>query len=771
MKRTSLFLSVLMTALLVPSSIVAETSIFFTFVSGNDTVTNWNSTPHVYIYSKGLQIAESQYMWDFRGTYTLTLDDSFNGKTVSYMSSIGHRGSFTVQDSAQVLLPLSKLKVVTKHNDGTPYPWQDVTIRNESGNRYYAYPNDEGVDSLFLTSNQNFTYNWNGLSGSFYLTDDYTLVLTEPGAATQPSDKVKIRAQGRYGDFPYNENSYYYIYPYGDFEDYNYLYNGYQTEIATGSYWIRNDMGVFSDEIVINSDTLLWFDYHKVTVCAKTGTTPNQNQQVEVGLKPDQSNNNYSWQYQTTNANGEVVFYLMPGEYIYSIAGGQGTFTVTDQDMTVNVNTSKVVITLDCDDPAELEKQSFLWVLEDNNRYNSQTVTPQDGKISLTVMPGKYKLVINDICSVDVDVAQGENSKTIKLYSLKFTSNINLSNSIYLNSNRLTFNRKYYFTAGTYHYGYSYYSNSTEFELSENKEIAINYCTLTVTVKDSKGLVAGEYVRFGDYSGHTDENGKVQFQVMYGDYELSAPHSYVSKTLTLSQNEMEETFIIPDNVSFSVTHEGSTINNGGIDISEVDGDRYYYLEIEDGIAKARLDPTKKYEIHGYHGTTAITEGCTVQLGTLSVTSQGMGIAFPMENWEAISTYYVLVGSTVRLTAIPVGGQSLKEWNINGTKYNDGMIDLTITSPLTTATAVFGGNSNPSQIRESSVNTTFSYDESYVYLPSDIQGKADIYSTDGKQVKSMGVVGDKIGVYDLPQGAYILTLTTKDAVEIARFQKK
>ena len=160
----------------------------------------------------------------------------------------------------------------------------------------------------------------------------------------------------------------------------------------------------------------------------------------------------------------------------------------------------------------------------------------------------------------------------------------------------------------------------------------------------------------------------------------------------------------------------------------------------------------------------------MSLGTINVTCDGMGIALPMENWEAVSSYPVLVGATVRLAAIPVSGVNFQKWDINGTDYTEGMIDLTIKAAVTNAKAVFGGTI-PSKVNSRQINTSFSNDEQYVYLPDDVNGTVNIYSMEGKQMKNIGVSGNRIGIYDLPAGAYILTLECVDGdIQVARFMK-
>ena len=771
MKRKVFYLAALTAALLTSGPAWSTINMKFYFLEGQDTIKDFNNSPELYVYSKGVQLGD--FDWDWESCIPAYFDDDLSGTTVSYRSSFGHIGKFTISDGTTVNLMCSKLNVTLTRSNGQPWSYRSFSIEDEYGNSESVYTNNLGQASIYLIPGMSYSYSWQDKNNSFVMADGFALNLIEGGGSSAPSSTVNISVRGRYDDFPNNSSSFY-LYTYGDKEDYQYV-GSYTTQVETGSYWIKNDLGIFTDRIEITKDTVIWLDYRKVTFSAKTGTTPNENLRVSVYPKSEQNNYYYYSDNKSTNAKGEAEFYLLPGEYNYNVAGKKGDFTVAAQDKNIDVKTSKVVITLNGDDPAAIENQSYSWEYGDDDNYSSQNVTPENGKITLITTPGDYKLVINDICRVDVTVAEGENAKTVDLYSLKFTTNVAASGNIYINNSfRMTYNKKYYFTAGDYNYGFYYYnSDVTDFTLNQNKEIAINYCTLTVTVSDNIGVVENEHVSCGNSDGRTDANGKVVLLVPYGEFELSAPRSYVSKTVNLSTATATETLTLPAYVTFNVTHMGQPIQRGNFDILEATGNRYYNLDIVNGVTKARIDPTQTFEVEGYHGFASISEGSTLQLGVLNVSSEGMGLAFPMENWEAVSSYFVLVGSTVRLTAIPVSGGSFKEWNINGNKLTEGMIDLTITAPRTTATAMFNGSASAhTQIRNTSVNTTFSYDNDYVYLPSNVQGKVSIYSSDGKQVKSIGVAGDKVGVYDLPQGTYVLTLTpvTGDT-QVARFLKK
>ena len=130
-----------------------------------------------------------------------------------------------------------------------------------------------------------------------------------------------------------------------------------------------------------------------------------------------------------------------------------------------------------------------------------------------------------------------------------------------------------------------------------------------------------------------------------------------------------------------------------------------------------------------------------------------------------------MGSVVRLAAIPVSGIGFQKWVINGAEYTEGMIDLTIKDVETTAKAVFGGTA-PTYISQKQTNASFSSDDSFIYLPDDVEGTVSIFSMDGKQMKSLGVAGKQVGIYDLPAGAYIVTLNTNDGeTKVARFLKQ
>jgi hypothetical protein len=249
----------------------------------------------------------------------------------------------------------------------------------------------------------------------------------------------------------------------------------------------------------------------------------------------------------------------------------------------------------------------------------------------------------------------------------------------------------------------------------------------------------------------------------------------VSKDITLRAGEQTAELTVPDNVSFNVLYMGQPLAARRLWVVSDDEDAHSYsATVENGAAQARLDPSRTYRVEDYHGVTAITEGSTISLGRIEVTCDGMGIALPMENWDAVSAYPVLVGTTVRLAAIPVYGTAFQNWDINnGAKtITEGMVDLKITEPVTTAKAVFGGTVPTKAPSLMQTNADFSSDGRFVYLPENTEGTVRIFATDGKLMKSIGVDGNQVGIYDLPAGAYVFTLSIDGGeTKVARFIKK
>ena len=772
MKKLS-FLFAFVAMLMFPTWTWSEVTMTFKYINSNNEVivnamSSWD-TP-LSVYSQGERVATTTAInddnWNFTGTWSMTFDDTLAGKTVSYETGFGQRGTFTVTEGETLTATLVMLTVTVKDTEGQPVSDTSVRIYTPDGDYNSYWTNGDGQFTRYYAPSTGYRWTWGEQEGSFNMMVDYALDITKQAATS-----FSLSVRGRYGDYPIN-TGYWYVYKYGNTENQITSFSsGSSTKLEAGDYWVKDELGVFSDKITLSADMVYWVEYHKVTFKSMTGTKPNVGQEIRVSFDPDSWSSNRA----NTNASGEATMYLRAGNYTYTVMNTSTEFTVSDADQTVAISTSSVTITLDCD-AVDLSNQTFSWGKQDANSYNMNYVQPEGKTIVISpVMPGSYKLVVNGVNTVDFEVTAGENTKTIQLYALQFATNIETTNQVYINEGaaRLDFNKKYYLLAGDYAYGLSYYGEPIgTVTLAQNTDISLNYGTLTVTVKDSKGAVAGQQISFDGNYLNTDENGQVKFTKLVGEYELVALDSYVSQTVDLKVGEQSVTLTIPDEVTFNVLHMGQPVNANGLWLEAADDNTMSYRAVvENGVAKVRLVPGKNYRVGGYHGTTTITEGCNVSLGKLNVTCDGMGIALPMENWDATSTYYVLVGSVVRLAAIPVSGVGFQKWDINGNEHKEGMIDLTITAVETTAKAVFG-QTIPSKVSTLQTNASFDSDNQFIYLPENVEGTMRIYALDGKLMKSIGVVGQQVGIYDLPMGAYVVTLSTDNGeTKVARFLKQ
>ena len=697
----------------------------FRFVYNGSVMTSGlDYSTSVSLYKNGEQIASGnvQSYGESAGTTSMYVEDSYVGQNVVYMSSLGHQGTLTVSDGLSQDLDLKKVTVTTKNKEGSPLTYQYVYIY-DANNKYNTISTDYQGEGTRYMAPGNYTYKWGDnyspkQIGGFELTSDYELNLVD-GESQETSSEYLLKFVCKYGDYPANVNSNFNIYRYGDKNSYvtsTYISgNTGSVQLPVGSYWIRDPYGAFSQRIDLKENMTTFLDYHKVTFVSKTGNTPNVGQTISL-------NADYNSSSVTTNANGEATAYRMAGDYTYIVAGSTNNLKVGNSDQTVNINTSKVTISLSCDDMSALNTQLFEWGAETYNSggyYNTNysSVTATDGKITISTLPGKYTLRVNGISTVSVNVNEGENNVSVKLYSLKFTTNLSTLNNVYLYFNgygkQMKFDETYYLLEGEYRYNvnssYSSYSDSY-LTLNGNKVIALDYGKVTVTVTDTNGEVASGIsvnATGATSSVSTDINGQAILAVPYGKTTISVS-GYESKIVEVT-GDIEENFTIPGFVTFNVLEDGKPYSGYSFHLYQGDADVYTEAKIVSaGVAKARMVSGELWHISGCKGSIEISEGSTVSLGTLTVGSEGMGVAFPMEEWSnttasGASKFKVIVGATVRLTAIPVKDDGFQCWVINGNDVASPAIDLEIADVNTVATAVFEGAAPNVRVARGDVN--------------------------------------------------------------------
>lgn len=777
--------------LLMPASLQA-TTVFFKYVCGTEMVPITSSDYTVSVYQNGRSVGYADYsrVYDDNRNYSYiffnNIDDSCVGQTVAYISPMGHRGEIVVADSMTVELQCTKLTVNAKDSEGNAM--SDNSIRVTGTTSTSRYTNSDGQATLYVVPGE-YSWSWSYGEGTIDLSTNQTLELTAKIEKVVEIKTYRVSFYGHYGNYPvntrycsifkegvkYKTTSYDYAGRYSYFD----LYYAY-CNLPAGTYQMFDDYGGYGGEFTVNADTTIYLDYHKVTFTSKSGTMPNANQQISVRLK---DNNSYNSTSETTDNKGIAEMYLLPGTYVWSAAGGSGEFTVGNADMTQAIETATVTFNIQCEDVSSLRfyLNNVTYQLSDNNT------------LTYGCMPGsEITLIIRDdngSRSQMTVTANGNETVNVKLHSLQFTSNqTGGDNIVYVRNDydgfSASWNKKYYLIEGDYRYNLSD-GAYTDFTLNEDMTIEKTLSEVTVTLMDTNGnLVSNEGgPKIDDRSCNSSSNGTYTFYCLPGKYTLSWGKSYyysiVQQELTVN-GDTQVTLTIPAEISFTIEDPGKFVDyesnfwyvydESGNSVGQFSSYRNGYK------ATGRFFSNRKYQLSnsGYggkiHGWVNFTDGCTITLGKISVTSEGMGLAFPMESWDAVSTYYVIVGSPVRLSAVPVGNENFTKWTINGKDYTEPMMEFKTTAANTTAKAVFGGNV-PSKIRNMQTNTSLSFDENYVTLPSQMEGVARIFTLDGKQVKRMGVASDQIGIYDLPAGAYILSFEHDGGVINAQFLKE
>ncbi len=302
------------------------------------------------------------------------------------------------------------------------------------------------------------------------------------------------------------------------------------------------------------------------------------------------------------------------------------------------------------------------------------------------------------------------------------------------------------------------------------------------------------------YYYESTENGTAIFTIPEGKYDIevrdrSMDQRYIEETIEVSE-DMTVTYTIPKMISFDVTIDGMTLaqihkkgyfeTSSPVKIVTLDYENRQPTVYKEGKLYSRLDPNKEYRMYsglfeskeyddeGYvKGSTKITDGCTIRIGTFNVQTEGEGLAFPREEFAGNSSYKVFVGDPVRLAAVPVGDKEFVSWTINGKEYANPMMDFTVKDDITTATAKFSGEIlTQVKAADSSIETiSVQVEGNYLVLPADVEATACLYSADGRLVKRTGVVGNKINISDLPASAYILRLNAEGLFQTAQFVKK
>jgi len=333
-------------------------------------------------------------------------------------------------------------------------------------------------------------------------------------------------------------------------------------------------------------------------------------------------------------------------------------------------------------------------------------------------------------------------------------------------------------------------------DVTEDASFDIKINKLAITCQDIDGNVASDIalqLRLNKNDGYssyrTDENGLVNSYWFEGDTVRITPEDNnfdVSNYIVIMSEDKNVTLKVPNKITFKLYVDGRPYTNYAR-IFNFDNQRMNCDDDDKGNYTLRYDskhPLRLYmdDLHGSStdcdegfvaGYFIPTDGCKVKVASVSVQSDGKGLVFPRNDFQPQQIYRMFVGNVVRLAAVPVGDGEFVNWEINGKQYTQPLIDYTVTDDAVTAIAHFSGDvtTNVKGVTPpSSEQITVSIEGGFLRLPESVEGDASFYSVDGRMVKQVGVVGDRIVISDLPAGAYVLTLYVEGRILSARFVK-
>lgn len=342
---------------------------------------------------------------------------------------------------------------------------------------------------------------------------------------------------------------------------------------------------------------------------------------------------------------------------------------------------------------------------------------------------------------------------------------------------------------------------SKEIELTSDQAVTFDVSTITVKVVEPDGTplegvnVYSSINNSGSLNGTTDVNGYCSLIATdESEIRIHCSDSYMSSAVQLFTLAGNKTITVtfPKIIAFKVMLNGEPYSiPSGYGIYLGDEDNTHVCEqIGNGLFQTRVDPESRYRLRLYDDdhkvyTTAnsirISKDMTIRVGRFATKADGVGLDFFMGDGSYLNfdTEYgwsaVIIGGTpVRIAAVPVGNEQFVCWDVNEKEYNSPMIDFTPKDDYTVATAKFTGEIS-NQVKgiagqgSESINVTI--EGGYLVLPADVEAEAAIYATDGRLTKKTGVVGSRIYINNLPDGAYVLVLTVDGRRQAATFVKQ
>lgn len=620
-----------------------------------------------------------------------------------YITETNHTGQIS---ESNILLTCQKLTITLVDQENNPISSESIDIYENGNSVTHQSTNKAGEATFFLKPSKQYAYKCSFSQGAVPLLANTSITIKQSC----------LEIVAKYGDYPIQNESFslYSTYnpttPIASESIYPSYYSGkVKFYVPAGDYFIKNKLGIVTPVSFTDTNKTIYLEYKKVKFISQNND-PNILKNITV------KHEGYSSENKITDGEGFAEFYLLPGVYTYTHLSGNGTFVVEDWDIQIDLTSYPTTIILQNQETGNYYPNFNFTIKYDGNDVKESFMTDNTGKYNIQLLPGKYTVVINEICSYTIE-SPSSGEINIPLYDIEFINKeANESDYIHITNTQnaygtFKFNTKYSFISNTYTYQY-YCKNSLSQQLSltlnNNTRIDINATSVTIHVYDN-----GK-----PYTGHI---------IFYDENFTPITTNCVNGKLTSHLRE----------------------------------NTYYYVYPSAGLLSSGFQKMK------------ITDGMEIHLTDVLIQEQGAGLTFPLRNISN-TPMKCIAGTNIRLSAIPMNGNTYAKWIINDTEYDTDMVEYTVPYTPITATAVFEDKSTTALTQVTSTedwNIVPNPVKDMIALPEEYDGDIHIYSSDGTLIQTTHIVGNQIDVSHLHTGMYLMILEYPDRILKGKFIKE
>lgn len=749
-----------------------------------DITFNWETLPkndsnisgypyeYAYIYKDGIQVSSNHFYPHEKNQLNIPIDKG----SYSYSTTMGHVGDVSSQDNIKLTIHTLILRLTTP--EGLPITNERIAVYRNGAEIKYTTTNQEGYARFLLSPSDQYAYRCNYGEGAIMGLDN---------EASNERVEMCITAHtiifvAKYGHYPIPDK-FMLVSDTGEddaqYGTYTRRDNGMIYFLATPNkpYHIQNDLGITTGPYFTSGD-INYLEYRKVTFISENG----QESSILKDLRVSAADNRKTKSV-TTDGRGRAIVYLLPGNYQWHHLSGNGSFTVSDEDLEILLTPKPTNIRFANNGKGVA---GLKYTVTDDIAGEQKGVTNDSGIAEISLIGEESSVSVNGLGAYPLSASMGYADILVCKLNVdggKKSSYFVLSDSR-SRSARFPCGTDIYLLPGKYKIGVSSYSTENhDIDISDDTKFTLSDNTVKVKVTDSDGIpVTDQILMFGingssNKSITTNSAGECSVNLQSGVYMMQDPYQLISRSINVdSDSSIEVT--IPKEITFTIENNGLPYD--GYAIWTVTGGKTSSIQVVDGVAKARIDTDNPGTISmsGYQSADiplTLREGSRLNMVDAHVGCTGRGIVVP--SLGEMLDGKILQGQVIRLKAIPTQYGTFSHWTINGTRYDEDVIDFTVGADGLDATATFDESTTSVSAATTSNsvqwNVTPNPATTEIHFPEEVNAKVSIYNASGQEIQSARVIGSSMNVSELTSGVYFLVANDSEhrPLGTARFVKR